>query len=196
MTEMVKKVSTLRLKNKSFTYVLPLLGGKYSEYSNLSGCFVRDNTQTKYTDKIFLLYRNNKKWYTELHEWLINKYLYNDHYVINEEYVMYVYNLPEGYEQNYFLFLKGKYSYMDDEYKNYIFKFFKDQHFDFILKLRQILYRSEELYLELEKELSEPRCNSIVHIPRTQDVSSIPDMSKETFNIDMLNIKIEKNIWT
>lgn len=179
--------NTLELRNKTYTYILPSLGTNVKYFKNLSACFIGDVEHPKKKNKIFLLYRMNKTWSDELHEWLTDMYLYDHHYKVLEDYVMYVYNLPEGYEKNYFLFRDGKYSEFNNEYKKQILKFHGTEASRKSLDVvKKVLYRSEELYQQMEEALSTPELNSYVKIPRDQEISSIPDKKKEYFALKMI----------
>jgi hypothetical protein len=182
---MVKESSkTLSLRNKSYTYLLPLLGDKSSVFKNCSGVFYKDNNKPEIKNKVLLLFRMNKEWSEKLHDWIKKLHLYNDFYKVDEEYSMYVFNLPEGYKKNYHLFIKGRYSEMDDEFKRHILKFHSDlQTNQGSVAVKQVLYRDEKLYQKWEETLD-------ILIPRTQEISSIPDDKSEVFfTLQMLTDK-------
>jgi hypothetical protein len=134
-------------------------------------------------DKIHLLYNVNYSLFDYQDEWLQEHNLFLDKHQINDDYVMYIFDLPKGYEDNYFKFIKGLYSEMDDEYKRHIIKFHNVNNTELI---KSVLYKSEKLYVQWETKLG-------VSIPRTQNIGSIPDMNLEIFDISM--IKEDNKEW-
>jgi len=181
---MVKKSNeTLELRNnKCFTYLLPLLGDKVSRFKNCSGVFFKDIDRPDIKNKVHLLFRMDKEWSDKLHEWLIKLHLYDSVYDVVDDYKMYVYNLPEGYKKNYHLFISGKFSQMDDEYKRHILNFHKDSGVtdESIIHVKRVLYKDEKLYEQWEKQLD-------VVISREQEISSIPG-SKDIFKLSDINL--------
>lgn len=176
---------TLVLRYKTFTYLLPMLGNTAAEFKNISAAFIGDDHKEKIKNKILLLTRMNKTWSEELHDWYINHENFDGFYSVNEEYNMYVFNLPEKWKANYFLFLQGKYSLFNEDYKLHILNFHLSARDNFtdnsdINKVKQVLYKDESLYLAMEQSLD-------VKIPRTQEIGSIYNKEKEYFNLKLLN---------
>lgn len=164
--------------NKSFSFLLPMCGKSFKDFQYCMGCFVGDVNNPKYKDKILLLWKTNYSLFSYHHDFLIEHNLYEDSYYINDEYVMFVFNLPNGYEHNYHLFIEGKYSKFDDEYKKHILRFYANQD---TTNVEHVMYKNEKLYKAWEQKLN-------VKISRDQEIGSIPDLEVEMFSLD----KIEK----
>lgn len=164
--------------------MLPLCGGKVEDFKYLKGCFIADDTHREISEKIFLLYNDEYSLFQYQDEWLQQLNLFNDKYQVADHFYMYVMNLPIGYESNYHKFINGKYSLFDEEYKRHILKF--QSTYNDIDLVKKILHRSERLYRDWEEHLD-------VIIPRDQEIGSIPDMEKETFNLKMIDI--ERKEW-
>lgn len=180
----LEKKKTFLLRNKTFTFLLPMLGSSVKNFINVSACFISDYHKPDIKNKILLLVRTTHTFSEELHDWLVGNDNFDGFYSVDEEYMMYVFTLPEKYKKNYFLFLEGKYSLMDDDYKNHIIHFHLSNRSKFvdnsdIEKVKQVLYRDEELYIKLEKALD-------VKIPRSQEIGSIYDIEKEQFNLKLM----------
>ena len=181
----IEKKKTFLLRNKTFTFLLPMLGETVKNFLNVSACFISDKEKPNIKNKIFVLIKTTHSFYEELHEWLITNESFNGFYNVNEDYGMYVFNIPEKWKKNYFLFLQGKYSLMEDTYKNHIIHFHLSNRSKFtdnsdIEKVKQVLYKDELLYLKLENLLD-------VKIPRSQEIGSIYNIEKEEFNLNLLN---------
>jgi hypothetical protein len=176
----LEEKETLVLRYKTYTYLLPMLGDNASNFKNVSAVFIGDDHKPSIKNKLLILTRMNKSWSEELHDWYINHTSFEGFYAVNEEYNIYVFNVPDEYKKNYFLFLEGKYSLFDEEYKTKILNFHlsaRSVHHDNsdIEVLKQVLYKDEKLYLAMEKKLD-------VTIPRTQEIGSIYNKEKEFFN--------------
>lgn len=179
-----KKKKTFLLRNKTFTFLLPMLGESVKNFINVSACFISDKHKPDLKNKILLLIRTTHDFSEQLHDWLISNENLDGFYEVNEEYMMYSFDLPKKWKKNYFLFLQGKYSLMEDNYKNHIIHFHLSNRTKFsdnsdIEKVKQVLYKDELLYKKLENSLD-------VVIPRTQEIGSIYDINKEQFNLNLL----------
>jgi len=87
-------------------------------------------------------------------------------------YVMFTFKVPEEHLADYNHFVNGKYSKMDPRYKNKILSFHEfGQHGE----LAQILYKTNERKLRLEKQLG-------VKLSDDAELHSIIDIDKETFD--------------
>lgn len=170
-------------RNKSFTYLLPLIGEKGSQYTNVSGCFYGDKDHPEHEGKILLLYRLHKDWSDNLVDWVESNPFFVEKYHVDWRYWMFVFDIPEGMEWNYECFINGKYSFMDDDYKRHILSFHGDVNTMDITAVRNVLYRAEEAYERLEEMLD-------VVIPREQEVSSVPDDQFELFSKERLWVQL------
>src|SRR6056297_1128928 len=145
--------STYLLRNKTFTYLLPMLGDNLNHFKNCSCVYLCDVDRPEIKNKLLLLYRLNKDWSNEIDEWLKQHSQYNQSYKVKDDYWMYVFDLPENYRKNYFLFKEGKYSLFDDEYKRHIVSFHKKSRSantdnSDIETVKKVLYKDESLYKE------------------------------------------------
>jgi hypothetical protein len=179
-----KEKAGSKVANKSYVYVLPLCGTRDTDFKYCNGCFVGDSTYPEITDKVLLLYNTEYSLYEYQDEWLQNLNLFNHKYVVDSTHNMYVYNLPMGYEHNYYAFIDGKYSTMDEVYKKHIVKFHSSH--KQLDRIKQVLYKADRLYREWEDYLK-------VTIPRDQEIGSIPDVEKEVFSLQM--IQEDKREW-
>ena len=105
---------------KSYTYVLPML----SPYINirrdqLVNAFIGDKDFPEYDNHIFLLYKfNGSKAFLQYEDYLEHSKLFVKTYDPDKNHVMYIFNVPSFYRNDYNLFRKGKYSEMAyDGYK-------------------------------------------------------------------------------
>ena len=113
-------------KNRSFTYILPILGSNRAEFKLLKQCIIGDKEKPEIKNKIFTLYDlsdDSNEWIKTYKNALKNNKLYHYHYKCDDIHTMYVYNVPKAKEENYFKFKKGSYSQFSDSYKRHILSF-------------------------------------------------------------------------
>jgi hypothetical protein len=161
------------------------LGDKVDNFKMCKAVFYADARNPELKEKIFLLYRKNSSLNSFQDETLKEHNLFFDSYDVDDNHIMYCFNLPLGYENNYYCFVDGKYSEMDDVYKQHILKF--HQRYYNIERVKGVLYRSEKLYKEWEEYLK-------TDIPRTQEIGSIPNWDIECFDISVLQ-ENKNNTW-
>ncbi len=176
----------MRIKNKSFSYLLPLCGDTFKDFEYCIGCFVGSNLTPDLDRKIQLLWNTDYKDYVYHDDWLVNHNLFFDKYSVCENYVMYIFELPRGYEHIYDLFIDGKYSKFDDEYKNHIIHFHKE--FYKTDTMKDVLYKAESMRKKWEEIIGQA-------IPKDMEVSSIPNIEEETFDIAMIKDNVNKTSW-
>lgn len=170
--------------NRSYTYVLPLTGVSASDCKNLRQCFVGDSTKPDIKDKVFVLIeKSEEEWYEYYKDGLLTNNLYYTHYTCDDYHEMFVYNLPDIFEGNYYKFLKGQYSKFDDAYKRHILTF---HNLSTRSDVGKVLYRAEDKYLEWEKRLG-------TKISRNQEIGNMPDMSEEVYSEEMKVFKDKVN---
>ena len=99
------------IKNKSFFYILPLLN--ISSYSNIKQTYLGDVKEDVFDDKIYILCSNNNN-FIEANNNFIKKYN-------TEDGIIYMLKVPDIYKDDYFHFLKGKYS----KFSKIIISFYK-----------------------------------------------------------------------
>tara|TARA_R110002096_G_scaffold186205_4_gene365140 strand:- start:20511 stop:21239 length:729 start_codon:yes stop_codon:yes gene_type:complete len=90
-------------------------------------------------------------------------------------FVLFVFNVPGKFKDDYRQFIRGKYSNLSHELKENILKF---HGVDPDSSLGQILYKSDKRKLRLEKSLK-------VSLPRNAELLDIPNIDTETFDKDI-----------
>lgn len=183
-----------------------MIGSNYRQFAGFTGCYIQDELQNQYVDKIFLLYDRNLPNYEEKEIFLKKHFLYLDDYAYGD-YQMFVFNLPEGYENNYHLFKRGEYSKFDDTYKRHVSSFFNNFIYPYYLDgdktnrddnnilslsvyIRQVLYKSERLFTMMEDRIGQ-------EIDRSSELASQPSYEKDVFSektLKKLNKSFEDSI--
>ena len=87
-------------------------------------------------------------------------------------YVLFVFDIPPKFQDDYNKFILGKYSHFSPELKDRIFKFHK---VDLDSSIGHILYKSEKRRLRLQESLD-------VKISKNAELFDIPDLEYEVFN--------------
>lgn len=177
--------------NKTYSYVLPMLGNNTNDFYSLNGVYIRNDKYPEYTNHIFLVTEPvNNDYYTTYSNTtlkLIPGYVSDYTEPVNNNLVT-IYELKH-YEdiENYNYFMEGKYSKMSDTYKKHIIKFHKLQPGSNIIG---VLYKLEYRYKQLEKKLSyhdDGTKLSPVIIPRDQEISDPPSIyDKEMLHNDIM----------
>lgn len=176
---MNKKIGT---PNRSFTYILPMLGDKITDFylsksspkSQFRNCFVGDKEKPEMENKILLLYRfAGTPEYLKFEESLKQHKQFDSMYEPDRYHTMYVFNVPEEYLAEYKDFILGKYSKFKKSYKDKIQKFHNLLDNDHVMN---VLYKREQAYRFVED------LYGIAHIPRHQEASSIPNMDDEMYS--------------
>lgn len=163
--------------SRSLTYLLPLLGDSYKDFTNLLNVYYGHNSFPDEKYKLYLMF--NKKEDCEnsgFMDWLTHHELYNRVEYYNDDYFMVVFNLHDYDHYIYDLFVEGKYSQLPEYYKQHILKFHS------LTKLSipaKVLYRSEEHYLSWEKLIGET-------IPRDQEIGNKPNHLEEVFSKELM----------
>ena len=161
--------------NKTVTYLLPLLGENssfYMPYLKNAYCGFKEIVSEK---PVLVLVLKDSKTSEEFIEKLkTNKYFKWTQFINNLE--VFTFELDDYGGAIIEIFLKGSYSKLPHEYKEQISNFHKLKADSVILK---ILNKDPSLKLEIEKDLG-------VKI-NDQELSSIPDQSKEFLEIELHN---------
>ena len=163
---------------KSYTYVLPML----SPYINIKrdqlvNAFIGDKDFPEYDNHIFLLYKfNGSKAFLQYEDYLEHSKLFVKTYDPDKNHVMYIFNVPSFYRNDYNLFRKGKYSEMAYDYKVIIFEFHKI--YDSEHKVAKVLFKHQDLKEEIEDRIG-------AEIPKGNELSSIPDLDTELYKNHM-----------
>jgi hypothetical protein len=178
--------------NKSKTYLLPLLSDciylekKYYKY--LKNTYILDNLDL-YNKSIYLMHDYDKMNNSiDNYEQNIIDNIYFHDLIQDKNKVIYVMKFPKKYINEYNLFLEGKYSHFSEEAKNVILSYYTELYagnvnaINFLIKVKQILYKDEKLRKQIEDELG-------VHIDSNAELTDVIDLKYETINLQ----KIIKN---
>ncbi len=178
---MIETTEYLEMKNRTCTYLLPLLGKTNHEFKNLVQCFVGDKDYPKEYNRLYLLFnKEDKDWFRNHMEILRNHELFEKEYDVNESYIMLVYKLEGIDQERYKHFVNGRYSKLDEDYKAHILNFYN---IGYGSEVAKVLYRREDKYVEWEKRLG-------VKIPRSQEIGNKPDFDYEVFDNNKMFKKI------
>lgn len=156
-------VNTIKY-NKSKTYLLPLLSEvldfdiKFLPYLLNTYMFDQNN---EYENCFFILHEFNFKnpEFTKYEYKLTNNPLFVKHIDIDDK-VIYVFKFPEEYLNEYNCLLNSQYSKFGDDAKQLILRFWGEVYsgnssgVNFLLKVKQILYKDQKLKERLQKELN------------------------------------------
>lgn len=181
--------------NKSKTYLFPLLSEvvdidyKFSNF--LINTYIAEDTN-QYKDCIFLLYDFSFKnpEFTAYEHMLTDNQYFVDLVDIDDK-VLYIFKFPEEYIPEYNNFKKGKYSKYGKDAKEVILSYYTNIYkgnvgaVNFLLKLKQILFKDQILRKKIEKELK-------VTLPKDAELTDIMDENRETFKIKDIELRITK----
>lgn len=161
--EEIEKVDKTKW-NKSVYFILPMIGIS-SNYRNLINCYLGDSKYPKYNYNKILVELKFKDNYI-----LKNEYL-TEYYETEKNTVIYVFDVPDKFEKDFFLFLTGKYSKFSDNYKKHILSFIQIRPVQnsYVYK---ILYKTTDLKLKVEESIGQ-------ELPDDAEICSIADWSKE-----------------
>jgi len=176
--------------NKSKTYLLPLLAEVIDIdirfFNNLINTYIFD-VNGIYENCFFILHDFSFKnpEFTAYEHKLTNTEYFVDLVDIDNR-VLYIYKFPEEYIVEYNYFKEGKYSKFEKDAKDKIINFFGNIYkgnlnaVNFLLTLRQVLYKDNKLKEKLEKELG-------VLLPEDAELTDIISVEDETFDITNIN---------
>jgi len=173
--------------NKSKTYLLPLLSEiidfdkKFFEH--LENVYIFDD-KNKYKDCILILHDFSFKnpEFTSYEYKFTNNELFIDLVDINDK-VLYIFKFPKEYMKEYNLFKEGKYSKFGKDAKELILEFFTKIYFgninavNFLLKIKQILFKDNKLKREIEDSLN-------VKLSNDAELTDKIVISHETFGLE------------
>ena len=100
------------MRNKSFTYILPMMS-KYFDVvrENLLNTFLYSGDRPEYKEHIFFLYKfSGDKKYIEYENYLENQDILEMYYDPDKYHTLFCFKIPEEYKDIYKKFLKGRYS--------------------------------------------------------------------------------------
>ena len=150
--------------NKSRAYLLPLISEfveieiVFMSYLKNTYLFGIDNNNNGCIGLLYDFSAKYPKFNTYEHKLIANE-LYVKSYPVGNQ-IMYVFNFPEEYLPEYNSLYQGKYSEFGIDAKEMILKFWamrghsKKEMLDFLIEIKQVLYKDEKLRLKLEKDLN------------------------------------------
>ena len=172
---------------KSKTYLLPLM----SEVLDLNIKFMPQLLNTymfddknEYQDCFFILHEFNFKnpEFTSYEHKLVNNPLFVKNIDLDNK-VVYVFKFPEEYLKEYYHLSNSKYSSFGEDAKQLILRFWGEVYsgnslgVNFLLKVKNILYKDKKLKEKLEKDLG-------VKLDDDQELGDYVDLENETFKIE------------
>lgn len=174
--------------NKSYSYILPMLGYKKSEFKGLylpescfRNCFIGDDTtESKSCKNIYLLYKFSfEKIYSDFIKKLEKHPEFVKWYKADKFHDMFLFSVPNRWRVDYVYFKQGQYSEFQEEYKQHILKFFSEEPKNCAI-LKGVLYKEESGYKLIEDRLNKDIPDHLIHkigikIPRDMEVSSKPN---------------------
>lgn len=170
--KIIYNVSTARL-TKSSLFLLPMLGGTRRLYM-WDKLFVNAFINAEqYQDAICLLYRfSGDTIFLKFEQALKQFRTFKDTFDPSPHFVMFVFDVPENYKEQYDLYIAGKYSKFSPTFKSKIMEF---HGFNIHGEMAQILFQDEKRRLRLQEELD-------AEIEPGSELLSIIDIEEETFN--------------
>lgn len=158
--------------NKSVYFILPMIGLD-SKYFSLINCYLGDSNYPEYSfNKILMNCKYNDE---KLRAY---KY-YNTEYKLDNKTWMYVFDIPEHFNNDYVLFCQGKYSEFSNEYKQQITKFLSKPIQN--QQVYKILFKTADRKAYIENLVGESIGN--------QEVMSKPNLESELFTKERLYAK-------
>lgn len=172
--------------NKSKTYLLPFLsevvGFDKKFFKNLLNTYIFDDLGM-YENCIMIehdfSFKNPE--YTKYENHITNNEYFVDLIDMNNK-VLYIFKFPSEYMFEYNHFKNGKYSKYKDDAKEIVLDFYSNIYkfnpnaINFLLKIKQILFKDDKLKRKIEKELK-------VSLDSNAELTDIMIPENETFNI-------------
>lgn len=165
------KASNGKELNFSVIPLLPMLGKPYRDYRGLiENVYIGDYLKPEFSQNIMVLINtSNQAEYKILLETLLVNPYYLTRYNCSDMLEMFVFKVPSSYEQDYSLFLKGRYSQMSQRIKDLILgRLTSGDNYD-------IFYRTESRRKYLEEFLD-------VTIPKGVELFDPPNLEEEIYN--------------
>ena len=162
-------------RTKTSLFILPMIGGNRRLLfydSLLINAYIKREKRTNY---IVLLYRKSrKKVFKEFIQLIQNLKHFSSLEEPNKHCYVVTFKVPSKYKQNFNMFLNGKYSKFDDEYKLNILDFHR---YDIDGRLGEILFKAPRRREQLERQLN-------AKLPEDSELYSIIDRKKEELQLD------------
>lgn len=182
-------------KNISKTYLLPLLAEVIELDPRFNKHIVNTfifNDEEEHQDRIYVLHDFSFKnpEFTAYEHAITNNQYFVDLIDIGNK-VLYVFKFPDDYMEEYNHFKNGNYSKFGEDAKQTILKYFGTVYsgnlnaVNFLLKLKQILFKDVKLKKQIEKDLK-------AKLPKDAELSSIMDIGNETIRLQEEKDKITR----
>jgi len=184
--------------NKSKTYLLPLLSELVEFdrkfFDNMHNVFIADDLN-HYKDCLYILhdfsFRNPE--FTLYENKLTRSEYFVDLVDVDNNQVLYVFKFPEEYMHEYNKFKEGKYSHFGVDAKELILEFYTNvfqnniNAVNFLLKLKQILFKEKKLKTEIEDKLG-------IRLPNDAELTDVINVEDETYPLSKYEEKINKKV--
>lgn len=167
-------------RTKSSTFIFPMLTGNRRLFL-WDSLFVNSFLHTEEDPNcISLLYRFSADLLFLKFEKALSKFKnFKRRYDPSPNYVMFVFNVPENYEDEYILFINGKYSGFSQDYKLQILNF---HNLEMDSEVAQILFRHSRRRRALEEKLN-------CELPEGSELLSIVEKEDETYDPEVYKFK-------
>lgn len=165
--------------NKSYTYVLPMLGLSIKQFyevsfpkANFLNAFIGDDSKGLRDNCVLLLYKfSGKLDYIDFENKLREHPEFQASYEPDKRHTMYVFTVPVKYQEEYNKVIEGKYSHLSEEYKSHILQF---HNIDAASSVYEVLYKKEPAFIRLEQKYS-------IKIDRNQEAAGLLVWDRECF---------------
>lgn len=177
---MTPKTDVNILINRSFTYILPMIGFAYKlkleDFKGFQGCFIRHANYPELDEHVFIRFKHqtNVRSKTGVTEYLkcVNEFVLCDTEV--KGYVVICLKVCPEYKREYDKFIKSKYSEFSENYKKCIVKFHNMEKNNSGRDVLNVLYKTEEGYRVKEEMINQglPE-HAWTRIPRGQEIGMV-----------------------
>lgn len=173
---------TQKKLSKTSNFIMPFLGYNKVHFRwpfEFTNAFIGTEENADYGDSLYLLYRfNGSIGFTYFEEKLKQHKDYENSFDIDPYQVLYKFKLPEEFQEDIDKILRGKYSTISLKAKMRILEFHQTIPEG---PLGQILNKSEQRRLELEKDLNKGIKGKHTVIPKGQELLDIFNIDEEIF---------------
>jgi hypothetical protein len=170
-------------KNKSYSYILPMVGDEALETLDfVINTYLKDVNRPSDDRRLYLKCINNtdSEAYNRFEEEISWSPYYVGKYDIDESLTMVIMNIPDIHHLDFDLILLGKYSLISELYKEMVISFHELVEHSFIAGA---LYRKEFAYKIVEARINKGlKKDDWTYVPREQEIGSIIDLEEESFN--------------
>lgn len=170
------------MKNKSYTYMLPLVSnGIVGITNNLVNVYIGDREYPELREHLFLHYKfSGDEKFLKFEEELRLHPLFKVAYDPDPQHTMFVLKVPEQYLTDLQLFKQSKYSHISSDSKTRILAYHNLTEEG---PVGQVLYKKEPAFLRLEAMINDGiDFKNHIHIPRSQEASGLLNLKEEIFN--------------